>query len=85
MVCNLCRFRDLWLLLNTCEKIMEHYGHKAWRYLGRNVAYVESIDHPQGDPYSYTSDVNKAALITEQQCREFCEYMKRCETIGFWS
>lgn len=65
---------------------MEH-SHKAWRYLGNRVAYVESADErrTKGDPYSYTSDMSKAVLLTERQCRTFCGYMKACGTVGFWS
>lgn len=65
---------------------MEH-SHKAWRFLGKRPAYVESANPEiaKGDPYSYTSDMSKAILLTERQCRVFCKYMYDCGTVGFWS
>jgi len=61
--------------------------HTAWRTLGNRTAYVEWIGNHQqiGDRYSYTSDVTKAKLMTEKQCRDFCAYMRTCDAVGFWA
>lgn len=61
-------------------------NHTAWRWLGVRLAYVESIcQKGEGDKYSYTSDANKALLMSERECKAFCKYMHECATVGFWS
>lgn len=64
-------------------------NHKAWRFMNdKTVWYVESFDYSpnrKGDPYSYTSNADKALALTDAQCRKFCRYMADCGTVGFWS
>ena len=67
---------------------MDAQTHTAWRFFndGR-VSYVEHIGNGQqkGDRYSYTTDESKAKQMTDKQCRDFCAYMRQCDTVGFWS
>jgi len=59
--------------------------HTAWRCIGSLTMYVASINyHNAGDPYSYTSKVEDALPLSENQCRAFCNYMKQCADVGFW-
>lgn len=63
-------------------------NHQAWRFFNDgSIGYVEHIGNGQqkGDRYSYTSKQENAKLMTENQCRQFCSYMKQCGTVGFWS
>ena len=66
---------------------MQNQAHIAWRFLGGQPAYVEHVGNGQqhGDKYSYTYEESKALRLTEAQCRAFCNYMRACATVGYWS
>ena len=63
--------------------------HTAWRFLPNTLGpvYVAHVGngHKRGDRYSYTSDAQQAAKLTEQQCRNFCAYMRECSSVGYWA
>jgi len=62
--------------------------HRAWRFFNDgSIGYVQHIGNGQqkGDRYSYTSMQENAKPMTEAQCKAFCNYMKKCGTLGFWS
>lgn len=69
-------------------KTMKQTNHTAWRFFNNGqIGYVETISNGQqkGDRYSYTSSVEKAKYMTEEQAKAFCSYMKDCGTVGFWN
>ncbi len=58
----------------------------AWRInsIDKRVSYVETVQYGgKGDPYSYTSKVDRAKLLTERQSKRFMSYMKACDTQGY--
>lgn len=61
--------------------------HTAWTFFaGDKIAYVAEVNRSgRGDRYSYTDKEEKAAKLTEEECRAFCEYAKECQRAGFWS
>lgn len=60
--------------------------HTAWTFFASKIAYVAEVNTSgKGDRYSYTDKEEKAAKLTEEECREFCEYSKECQRAGFWS
>ncbi len=62
------------------------HTHTAWRSIGNSIGYVEAVNNSgKGDKYSYTDKVDKALSMSEAQCKAFCNYMRQCDSVGFWS
>lgn len=65
---------------------MSNNKHIAWRSIGNGIGYVQEINNTgKGDKYSYTGKVDQALNMSETQCKQFCNYLRQCSTVGFWS
>ena len=65
-------------------KNQDFNGYRAWRYLNGARVYVQASHKGPGDRYAYTDKVEKAARMSAQACRRFCNYMHQCDSVGFW-
>lgn len=58
----------------------QYHAYRTMKHNGM-VLYVESLE-TKGDPYSYTGKVDNAMVLSEEQAKAFCNYMRECDAVG---